>query len=988
LGGVFINYRTTDSDTVAELIDLELTAQFGEDRVFLDSRSIPAGVDYVEELLGRLRACSVLLVVIGPRWLTVTDAAGQRRIDDPQDWTRREIVEAFNHGLRVIPILTDGVTLPTEADLPDEIVGLSRRQYVQLHRRYTRLDLAHLVKQITEADPELVEAAARDQDNPAPPGRNDSPMTTPVRRPLLVGVLPSPADCYQDRPVLSRRLDAAVGEGGTAVVSQVLSGLGGVGKTQLAADYARRCLSDGQVDLLVWISASSREAILTGYAHAAAEVDPGAADADVPSAAARFVEWLQRTRQRWLVVLDDIVDPGDLRELWPPTRPSGRVLVTTRRRDAAFDGAARVLVKVGLFTEDEALAYLTQKLAAGSDRAGVPEAAELAADLGYLPLALAQAAAYMVDRGLDCPAYRQRFADRRRLLADLLPEPTALPDDHSLTVATTWRLSIELADQLHPEGLARPVITLASLLDPNGIPQEVFTANATLAYLTARTGRDIDADAVTDALHALHRLNLLDFTHPSGDDEAGSVVRVHGLVQRATRDHPTDADTALDTAAQVAADALWEIWPPIATQTAVGVLRANADALHDNAEQALWIPYGHPVLFQAGTSLGETGLVSEAITYYHQLHVTADQFLGPDHPNTLTARHELAYWQGKAGDPAGAAAATEQLLADSMRVLGPDHLITLTARRSHARWRGEAGDPAGAAEELERLLADLMRIFGPDKRITLTARHDLAYWRGKAGDPAGAVEELKRLLDDNLRVLGPDHPDTLTARANLARWRGEAGDPAGAVEELERLLDDNLRVLGPDHPDTLTARGHLARWRGEAGDPAGAVDELKRLLEDNLRVLGPDHPHTLTTRYNLARWRGVAGDPRGAVEELKRLLDDNLRVLGTDHPDTLTARANLARWRGAAGDPAGAVEESERLLADNLRVLGPDHPHTLTTRYNLARWRGVAGDPRGAVEELKRLLADNLRVFGPDHRHTLATRRELDYWQTITDEGQ
>jgi hypothetical protein len=92
MGGVFINYRGADSQTVAALIDRELAARFGSDQVFLDCRSIPAGSDFVEELLGRVRTCSVLLVVIGPHWLTLTNAAGQRRIDDPQDWLRREIV--------------------------------------------------------------------------------------------------------------------------------------------------------------------------------------------------------------------------------------------------------------------------------------------------------------------------------------------------------------------------------------------------------------------------------------------------------------------------------------------------------------------------------------------------------------------------------------------------------------------------------------------------------------------------------------------------------------------------------------------------------------------------------------------------------------------------------------------------------------------------------------------------------------------------------
>jgi TIR domain len=161
VGGVFINYRGEDSDTAAVLIDRELTSRFGDDRVFLDSRSIPVGVDFVDELLGRLRGCSVLLVVIGPRWLTLADAAGARLVDDPRDWIRREIVEALTHGLRVIPVLTGDVRLPAEEDLPDDIAGLSRRQYVHLRRRYASADLAFLVNRIIDTDPELAEVARR-----------------------------------------------------------------------------------------------------------------------------------------------------------------------------------------------------------------------------------------------------------------------------------------------------------------------------------------------------------------------------------------------------------------------------------------------------------------------------------------------------------------------------------------------------------------------------------------------------------------------------------------------------------------------------------------------------------------------------------------------------------------------------------------------------------------------------------------------------------
>nr|BFE75554.1 hypothetical protein GCM10020092_088550 [Actinoplanes digitatis] len=121
---------------------------------------------------------------------------------------------------------------------------------------------------------------------------------------------------------------------------------------------------------------------------------------------------------------------------------------------------------------DEAARYLADKL--HHDPRKLQEAAELAADLGHLPLALAQAAAYLLDRGLTCATYRTRLANHRKKLAELFPEAHALPDDHQATVDVTWSLSITAADHLTPTGLARPVLELAAMLDPNGIPTTLF----------------------------------------------------------------------------------------------------------------------------------------------------------------------------------------------------------------------------------------------------------------------------------------------------------------------------------------------------------------------------------------------------------------------------------------------------------------------------------------------------------------------------------
>ncbi|MFE5197936.1 NB-ARC domain-containing protein, partial [Streptomyces sp. NPDC056601] len=507
------------------------------------------------------------------------------------------------------------------------------------------------------------------------------PSRTAAAWPHQVGVLPSRAQSFQHRAEADQ-LRAAVDSGGTAVLSQVLTGTGGVGKTQLAADYARTTWGRGEVDVLVWVNASSRSAITTQYAQAAVELlasDPK----DREQAAQAFLAWLEPKAGpkpcRWLVVLDDVADPADMSRLWPPASPHGRVLVTTRRRDAALTGDGRRLVTLGLFTTQEAASYLTAALAA-HNRHNEPtdQINGLAADLGHLPLALAQAAAYINDTGLTCASYRKLFADQKEKLAHLLPEPGALPDDQTATVAVTWALSVERANQIRPAGLAQPMLQLAAFLDPDGIPSTVLTSRPALVHLTKHrtptgTGAThqaarVSAEDATLALRALRRLSLIDHT----PDTPHQAVRVHQLIQRATRD--TLTSNQHDRLALTAADTLTAAWPAIERDTALAqALRANTTALTRTAEDALYRPASHAVLFRTGTSLGESGQATAARDYYEHLAATTRNRLGPAHPDTLAARSHLARWRGHAGDAAGAAAALDKLLTDQLRVLGHDH---------------------------------------------------------------------------------------------------------------------------------------------------------------------------------------------------------------------------------------------------------------------------------------------------------------------------
>ncbi|WP_439656047.1 toll/interleukin-1 receptor domain-containing protein [Lentzea sp. HUAS TT2] len=177
--GVFVNYRTGDGEWAAALVKRELSARFGADQVFYASQSIRLGEDFSREILSGLRRCEVLLALIGPRWVHAVDREGVRRLDKPDDWVRRELLEAFDCGLRVIPVLMDGIDPLREADLPDALKRVARCQYLRIHHRSDDLDLPRLVDELVELVPELLTP------RPAPSApRHDRPAEGELRSPI------------------------------------------------------------------------------------------------------------------------------------------------------------------------------------------------------------------------------------------------------------------------------------------------------------------------------------------------------------------------------------------------------------------------------------------------------------------------------------------------------------------------------------------------------------------------------------------------------------------------------------------------------------------------------------------------------------------------------------------------------------------------------------------------------------------------------------
>ena len=281
----------------------------------------------------------------------------------------------------------------------------------------------------------------------------------------------------------------------------------------------------------------------------------------------------------------------------------------------------------------------------------------------------------------------------------------------------------------------------------------------------------------------------------------------------------------------------------------------------------------------------------------------------------LRLHHALADSYVTLGDYRRALHHGSQELPLRCRIQGNDHPDTLTARGNIANWTGHSGDAAGALRVWQELLPDRLRVLGPRHRDTLVTRHNIAAWTGRCGDAAGALRLSQDLLPDQVRVLGPRHPDTLTTRSNIANWTGQRGNAAGALRLSQDLLPDQVRVLGPRHPDTLTTRHNIAFWTGQCGDAAGALRLSQDLLPDQVRVLGPGHPDTLATRHNIATWTGRGGDAAGALRLFQDLLPDHgagawpgpPRHPGHPQQHRVLDRRARRRGGGAAPDPGPAA---------------------------------------------------------------------------------
>ncbi|HEY6310609.1 MAG TPA: tetratricopeptide repeat protein [Streptosporangiaceae bacterium] len=711
----------------------------------------------------------------------------------------------------------------------------------------------------------------------------------PARR-FRIGEVPPVVEGFTDRPDTVGSLVEVLVPGSAvalvpnpAAVESLPNWPGACGKTQIAVMVAESLWRSQLIDGLVWISVTSRAAVLSGLVQASAAATGLEPAGTTDSVAVRFVSWLGETRQPWLVVLDDLPEAVDLSGLWPDG-PAGRLLITSPQRAPGLGRPGTRAIPVGFFSTREALNGLSERLGANPvQRQG---AIDLVETLGREPLALGQASAAIASSNLTCRDYREFFVRRQQEIwagAREIPSATMV----------TWVLSLERAESLLPSPAIRLMLVFLALLDGHGIPGAVFGTPALTAHLGGAAANPFSAAAdprqVWDVLLALERVGLVSLNR----EVTPPTVLMSSALQAAIKlAAPAEAQ---EPAARAAASALLEVWPADEpTPWTAASLRANAASLQDSAIDALWADGCHPLLLRVGRSLDQARLAGPAVEFWQGLAARCDAKLAPGHPDTLEVAAQLA----------------------------AAYLM--------------AGNAEEAVQWYQRVLADRTRELAPGHPAIVTARVSLAHALILVGEPADAVAVMLRAVGGYEQSRGDSHPETLGAREELSAAYQAAGDYAAAGRLLARTLADRERLQGPRDPQTMATRDRLAAVCLAEGRVKDAISHYKRALSDREKVLGRAHLDTIATAASLSAAYEAVGRMPAAMQFAERCCVDSERILGPDHVDTLARRVNLAHLYYRVGRVGDAVALLRDTAARSGRVLPPGDPLTQAVHQSLA----------------------------------------------------
>ena len=735
-------------------------------------------------------------------------------------------------------------------------------------------DLAPYLRRLAPAPPPPADGAA----NPPPQTRPRGPGGLPPVWNLPYASNPS----FTGRAAVLDGLHAGLIRERGMLHPQVIAGTGGVGKTQLAVEYAWR--HRGDYNSVWWIRAETSASLYGDYAALAPQVGLGQ-DPNQDTMAVAVRAWLE-DHPRWLVIFDNADDPAAIVPLLPRAG-DGHVLITSQQEDDL--GRRANLVPLDVLTDQEA----TQFLLTRTGQRDLAAAGQLAGALGCLPLALEQAGAFIAQtKVITLARYLELFSQRSLKLLD----KGGRQGSYRHTVDTTWDLSLQRLQ--HETPAATGLLSLLAFLAPDDLPWGLLASHAGQlpATLAAAAGDEV---ALAEVTGALRRYSLVKV---SGDG-----LSTHRLLQAVIRED-------LDGHAQ-------QQWAAAAT----GLLRASfpeeSDDVRTWADCERLLPHvlaatGHAerlgvpaaleavswLLDRAGGYLQGRAQLTQAKILFERALAIDQAIHEPNDPNLGAAHNNLGRVLKDMGDLNGARTHYEQALAISEAAYGPGHSAVGIARNNLGRMLQDLGDLDGAKTQLELALAIDEAAYGPGHPEVGTARNNLGGVLRDLADLNGAKTQLELALAIDEAAYGPGHPAVGRDRNNLGLVLRDLRDLNGAKTQLELALAIDEAAYGPGHPAVGRDRNNLGLVLRDLGELDDAKTQYEQALAIDEAAYGPGHPAVGRDRNNLGSVLRDLGNLNDAKTQYEQALAVLQAAYGPGHPNVALIIDNLAQLPGRQED--------------------------------------------------------------------------------------
>ena len=804
-------------------------------------------------------------------------------------------------------------------------------------------------------------AAREDPGKPSPPERGpqiaDTTTTggpavsepTTVKQPSLWRGVPPRNPNFTGRQDLLLAMRSQLSQVGiTALVPIALRGLGGVGKTQAAIEYAHRFAAD--YDLIGWIAGEASTQLRNELAALAPDLGvPRADDVEVTLRAVRDALNRGVPYTRWLLVVDNADDPDTLMRYLP--QAGGQILITSRNQRW---GEFATTYQVGEFTREESIALIRLR---GKD-ISEQDADRLADRLGDLPIAVEQAAAWQAETGMTVSRYLALLDNQ--MSAILAENP---PEGYNVTIVAAWTLAFEDLQGQSPEGAA--LVQLCAFLGPDPIPYALLWEFRHAAGLPQELQNMLgDEFGFHRAVRQAGQRALLKV------DAGRQTLTEHRLVQAVMRERlspPQRAEmTRLVWQMLIAANPgrpddprNWEMLAIINRHISPTRL-IDYDSRSARAVIIDQIRY----LFNRGDLASSRELGEEAVWRWRESP-------GPSDEQTLIACRLLGIARRELGMTREALEINEDTLNRIRVAFGEEHEHTLITANSYACDLRIAGSYTAALELDQKLYNQHKVVFGENEEATLRSAHNLAVDMRLNG----RYREAHDLDRENLRrrrdVLGDDRWETWSSAGALGRdLRG-----LGQFAESARILQDAIvrcgELLGPDHPEVVRMRMDHASSLRRLGQLDEAVRVAEACVDVNLRRLGERHNYTLSAMTTLADVLRLTGNVQRSAEIAERVVAAAPATYGEQHPLVLTCEHNYAIALRADGATHQAYELDRRVNQRFVDLLGEHKRRTLNSYLSLARDLELADDLARAENLLRHAMDMSVEVRGAGHVRTL-----------------